>query len=386
MSTGRVIVFLTVVLSVWAAMHLYVFWRLSSVPWLAAHVSRRQLLLAAVALWASYPLARVLQAQGWATVGQPLEWVSANWIGVLFLLLSVLLVNEVLTLGGWLLPAGTPKLRGWAAVLGLLLAVVALVQGQRPPVWRDYEVALAGLPAERDGLVLVAVSDLHLGTLLGERWLRPLVERVNARHPDLVLVVGDLVDGDAGQVEGLVPTLARLQAPLGVWGVTGNHEYYAGLERSVTLFKTAGISLLRDRWTELAPGLILAGVDDLTARRQFGQGDHFVEKTLAGRPPGATILLSHSPTATAAAAGVGLTLSGHTHNGQLWPFNYLVGLQFPLVGGRYAVGETAVLVSRGAGTWGPRMRLWRPGEILRITLRRAATPASQPATSTDSGR
>ena len=96
-----------------------------------------------------------------------------------------------------------------------------------------------------------------------------------------------------------------------------------------------------------------------------------VEQTLANRPPGAVILLSHSPLLAdvAATAGAGLMLSGHTHNGQIWPFGYLVRLSYPLLGGRYEVGGMPVIVCCGTGTWGPRMRLWRPGEILRITLR-----------------
>jgi hypothetical protein len=128
---------------------------------------------------------------------------------------------------------------------------------------------------------------------------------------------------------------------------------------------------LRDRAAALAPGLVLAGVDDLGARRQFGGGEQAIERALAGRPPGAVVLLSHSPAQvkTAASLGVGLMLCGHTHNGQIWPFNYLVRLSNPLVGGRYEVGGMTVIVGRGTGTWGPRMRLWQPGEILLITLR-----------------
>jgi predicted MPP superfamily phosphohydrolase len=214
-----------------------------------------------------------------------------------------------------------------------------------------------------------------------------LISRVDALKPDVVVIVGDLVDGEVGRLEPLLPVLQTLRAPLGVWAVTGNHEYYAGLGRSVQLLKDAGYTVLQDRWAEVAPGLVLAGVDDLTARRQFGRTDRPIEQALAraataelaraaaaglaGRPPGATILLSHSPlqVGTAAAAGVGLMLSGHTHDGQIWPFGYLVKLSYRLLGGRYEVGGMPVIVCRGTGTWGPRMRLWRPNEILRIRLK-----------------
>jgi uncharacterized protein len=232
-------------------------------------------------------------------------------------------------------------------------------------------VQLAGLPPERDGLVLVELSDLHLGTLINHNWMTRLVERVNELHPDLVVLVGDIVDGNVGRAEALRPVLSQLRAPLGVWAVTGNHEYYAGVEPCVRLFQDAGYTVLRDRPAQVVPGLVLAGVDDLTAKRQLKLDGKPMEKALALRPPGATILLSHSPwqADVAARLGAGLMLSGHTHNGQLWPFSALVRLRYPLIGGRYEVNGMPVIVCRGTGTWGPRMRLWLPGEIVRVKLR-----------------
>jgi predicted MPP superfamily phosphohydrolase len=296
---------------------------------------------------------------------------GATWIGVLFLLFAALFVADLITLGGWLVPNLAPRIRGWAVLAVGALSVVGLVQGLRPPVLREYEVQLAGLPPERDGLVLVAVSDLHLGTLINRDWMTRLIQRVNDLRPDLVVVVGDVVDGNIRRVEALRPVLATLRAPLGVWAVTGNHEYYAGVEQCVRLLQDAGYTVLRDSWAEVAPGLVMAGVDDLTARRQFGRKGQPVEQALAKQPPGATILLSHSPWQgdVAARLGAGLMLSGHTHNGQIWPFSYLVQLRYPLLGGRYEIGGMPVIVGRGTGTWGPRMRLWQPGEIVRIKLR-----------------
>ena len=141
----------------------------------------------------------------------------------------------------------------------------------------------------------------------------------------------------------------------------------------MSLFQEAGFNVLRDRWAEAAPGLVIAGVDDLTARRQFKLDGRPVEQALTNRPAGAVILLSHTPWAADVAAqrGAGLMLSGHTHDGQLWPFRYLVRLRYPLMGGRYEVGGMSVIVCRGTGTWGPRMRLWQPAEIVRIRLRSA---------------
>jgi predicted MPP superfamily phosphohydrolase len=371
MNGWRFVIFITLVLTVWGLMHWYVFWRLGTIPWVAAHCSIKGLVLAALGLGLSYPLARMLNAWNLEAVGVPLEFAAAVWIGVLFLMLAALLVVDLVTVGGLLFAPVVPQLRGDAVLVAGMFSVIAIVQGLRAPVVRDYEVRLAGLPPERDGLNLVAISDLHLGTLKGNRWLTKLLDRVNDLKPDLMVIVGDLVDGNVRHVETLLPTLKQLRSPFGVWAVTGNHEYYAGLEQSVKLLEAAGYHLLRDRWEEVAPGLIIAGVDDLTAREQFGQRDGAVEKALINRPAGATILLSHSPLESnpAAAAGANLMLSGHTHAGQIWPFNFLVRIKYPLLVGRYEVDGMTLIVCRGTGTWGPPMRLWRPSEILRIKLR-----------------
>lgn len=363
--------FLIAVLGIWALMHVYVFWRLASIPWVAGHVSHVVLAIVGFVLWSSYVLARVLDSRGLQAVSWPLEYLAANWIGVLFLLFCAALVVDVLTLGGWLWTRKVSMFRSLGVAIALFLALVAFVQANRTPVLRRYEVQMPGLPSERDGTVLVAVSDLHLGNLLGRGWLMRLIQQVNEQKPDLVAVVGDVVDGNVGRVEPLGEVLKTLKAPLGVWAVTGNHEFYAGLDRSVQLFEDAGFRVLRDESAEVAPGLVMAGVDDLTARQQFGRADNAIQKALANRPPGATILLSHTPwqAETAGAAGANLMLSGHTHQGQIWPFTYLVGLRYPLLAGRYDLSGISAIVCRGTGTWGPRMRLWHPSEILVVTLR-----------------
>jgi uncharacterized protein len=365
------IIFITIVLLVWTAMHSYVFWRVSTVPWVATRVSRRTILITAAILWLSYPLSRFLEGRAPDWFVFPLEWLAANWVGFLFLQLSILLVADLVTLGGFVFRERAGHIRGVASVLALALGLFAVVQGHRKPGVTDYQVELSGLPAELDGTVLISLSDTHLGTLIRKAWLERLVSQVNALEPDVVVAVGDIVDGDADRVQHLAPVLRRLRPPLGIWTVTGNHEYYAGVRECIEFFEASGMRVLRNESAEAAPGLVFAGVDDLTAKRQFGGTGNGMAETLSGRPEGATVLLSHTPwkAEEAAAAGAGLMISGHTHNGQIWPFTYFVRLRYPLVSGLYEVGDMKVIVGRGAGTWGPRMRLWKRGEILRITLR-----------------
>ena len=370
--------FIAVFLSVWSMLHAYVGWRLSGVPWIAARLGARPLALALILLGLVYPVARILASRGLNGIAQPLEFVGALWVGMLFLLFAAVLATDVVTLGGWLWPRFAPVLRGWTALAALALAGIALVQGLRPPVVREHEVALPGLPAERDGLTLVVLSDLHLGALIGERWLAARIEQVDALRPDAIVIAGDLVDFDLDGALSLQTTLSRLHAPLGVWAALGNHDAYAGADRVVTFAESAGVQVLRNRSTELVPGLRLAGVDDPAQIHFSGTAippDRNLSRALAGPHTGATILIAHTPDAdlaeSAAQAGVGLMLSGHTHGGQIWPFGHLVHLRFPLFAGRYEVRGMAVLVGRGAGTWGPRMRLWHRGEILRVRLHAA---------------
>jgi predicted MPP superfamily phosphohydrolase len=363
-------VFGIILLSVVTVMHVYVFWRADSVPFLKRKISRKFLIGAGIALWSVFFLGRYLGHGGTGTLAATLEFLGMNWMAVVFLLTVSLLAVELITLGGVLLQRSAPTLRGFALVAGGVLSVIALVQGMRPPVVQSYDVHLDGLPQEMNGTVLVAMSDLHIGTMLGKQWLEARVDQVQAERPDLVVLLGDIFEGHGPPQEELFTVLDRLSAPLGVWAVLGNHEFHGRHDTGTPLVNYDGIQVLNNTWAEVQPSLVLAGVDDLTANHRSGMGGDPISKALTGRPPGATVLLSHTPWQAdkAARAGAGLMLSGHTHGGQIWPFSYLVKYFYPLLGGRYEVDGMTVIVCRGTGTWGPRMRLWRPGEILRVTL------------------
>jgi uncharacterized protein len=367
---GRIVAFLVAVLSVWTLMHLYVLSRLWNLPPTPSPAWRTGLIVAAAAGWVAFPIAMWLSRSMGRAVA-PLEFAATTWIGVLFLLLVCLLTADLVTGFGWLATGWWRQARTVAVAAAGVFSVVALVQGLRAPEIQEHVVTVKGLRAEYDGLRIAQLSDLHVGPFLKSRWVEERVAQVEALRPDLVLVTGDLVEQDAALAEPAVPPFRRLRPRLGVWGVTGNHEYYAGFERSLQAFESAGIQLIRDSAVEIGPGLILAGVDDLSARRQFGLDGQPVDRALVGRPPGATIYMSHSPweVERAAELGVNLMLSGHTHAGQIWPFIYLVRLAYPYASGRYDVNGMTLVVSRGTGFWGPPMRLFRRSEIAAITLR-----------------
>lgn len=362
--------FFIALISIYTLMHIYVFWRIATIPFVNRYVPRVWLILAGVCLWALFFLVRFIGRNGTGTAITVLEFFGMNWIAVVFLIFVSLLAIDLVTGFGFFLPRIAPSLRGWAMVAAGLLSAIALFQGMRAPVVENYDVFISGLPGEMDGRVIVAMSDLHAGRLRGKSWLAARVAQVQKERPDLVVLLGDFFEGHDRPQEELLTVMKQLSAPLGVWAVPGNHESHRGSDMVMSWIAKEGIGVLINRWIEIRPGFVLAGVEDLTDRYRSGTKGDIVKKVLKGRPPGVTVFLSHTPWQAKKAAkdGVGLMLSGHTHGGQIWPFSYITRRFYPLLSGQYEVDGMTVIVCRGTGTWGPLMRLWQPGEISRITL------------------
>ncbi|TFG75530.1 MAG: metallophosphoesterase [Chrysiogenales bacterium] len=346
----------------------YVLWRVSSIPRFRK-IPRPAFLFAALFLALLLFLGRFLghDASGsWATL---FEFLSMTLVGSLFLVFTCLFPVDLLLGFGRFFPRRAAQIRGWAMFAGCLLALLALFQGLRPPVVVRYEVRLPGLPQTLDGTRLAAISDLHLGALIGPKWLQARVSQVQALKPDMILVLGDIFEGHGTSTADFFPALRRLQAPLGVWAVDGNHGSHGSPSGSAAEPAESPLRTLRDDQVQPAPGLFLAGRGHLSR--------HDRQQTVPEWNPngkhaiGALILMAHVPAAakSAARAGVGLMLSGHTHGGQIWPLSIATRMVNPLLAGRYEIEGMTVLVSRGTGTWGPRMRLWPPGEIMVVTLR-----------------
>jgi predicted MPP superfamily phosphohydrolase len=262
-----------------------------------------------------------------------------------------------------------------ATLIGSAGLAVAGVREAREIETPTIEVRLAKLSPELSGYRIVQLSDVHLGPVLDRPFLAELVARTNALRPDLVAITGDLVDAS---VEVLGPELAPLRdlrARDGVVFVTGNHEYYFGADEWCAHLRSIGVRVLVNERVAIggANGFDLAGITDPTGARALAGHAPDLERALAGRDASrALVLLAHQPRQIAATKGrgVGLQLSGHTHGGQLWPFGLLVGLFQPYVAGLHLhEGETWIYVSRGAGFWGPPMRVGNPAEIATIVLR-----------------
>lgn len=239
------------------------------------------------------------------------------------------------------------------------------------------EIPLAKLPPALDGFTIVQLTDLHVGVTIDREFVQRVVDRSNALAPDLIVLTGDLVDGKVAQLGEEAAPLGELRARHGVFAVTGNHEYYSGADEWIAELTRLGVRVLRNERVAIergGHGFELAGIDDHSAHRWPGHGPD-LETALAGRDPSrALVLLAHQPrqVRSAAAAGVDLQLSGHTHGGQVWPWHYIVRVQQGgLLAGRYQIGDTQLYVSRGCGYFGPPVRLAAPLEITRIVLRAA---------------
>ncbi|WP_045743918.1 metallophosphoesterase [Actinoplanes rectilineatus] len=236
------------------------------------------------------------------------------------------------------------------------------------PSVKRLTVPLARLPRAAHGLRIAVVSDVHLGPVLGAGFCRRVVDTINGTQPDLIAVVGDLIDGDVETLAGSVEPLRGLQSRLGTFFVTGNHEYHSGVEPWVAKVRELGMQPLRNTRAEL-PYLDLAGVDDV-AGESDGGGPDFAAALDDRDPSRALVLLAHQPVVIhdAVTHGVDLQLSGHTHGGQLWPGNYIAAAANPTNAGLEAYGDTQLYVSRGAGAWGPPVRVGAPSDITVVEL------------------
>jgi predicted MPP superfamily phosphohydrolase len=241
-------------------------------------------------------------------------------------------------------------------------------QALGPPRLKRVTVPLAKLDPRSHGFRIAVVSDIHLGPISGRAHTRRIVDTINRAEPDLVAIVGDLVDGSVAELGPAAEPLARLRARHGSFFVTGNHEYFGDAQEWVDHVRSLGVHPLQNERLEVG-GFDLAGVNDVEGESE-GQGPDF-ERAVGDRDPArACVLLAHQPVQIhdAVRHKVDLQLSGHTHGGQMWPVHLLAGLENPTVAGLERYGDTQLYVTRGAGFWGPPVRVGAPPDITVVTL------------------
>ncbi|MDY6842704.1 MAG: metallophosphoesterase [Thermodesulfobacteriota bacterium] len=228
------------------------------------------------------------------------------------------------------------------------------------------------LPKNLDKLVIAQISDLHLGILVREKRLENVITIMQNINPDIIVSTGDLVDENVDSMQGLTKLFKAINPRFGKYAVTGNHEFYAGIELSEKFTKDSEFVLLRNQYMNVSDLMNIVGIDDPTAKF-FGENKGQDIPTLLSycNPDLFTLLLYHQPRhfeTTTSLLPIDLQLSGHTHGGQLFPFIHLTRIVYPMAKGFYEANGTKLYVSRGTGTWGPPLRFLSPPEIVVITL------------------
>jgi len=345
-------IFLTVFVLLYLLLNYYVFYRLGGMLGLA----RKYALWFAIAGTLSFPLAQMAERYLENVLSRTLYTLASAWMGVFFLLFAALLIYEAVRLI-WPLP---PMTAGLVIIFIVSLLTLGAVINDLFLYERQVEIPLANLEKE---VRIVQLSDLHIGTIKDKAFLQRVVKRTNAAKPDLVVITGDLVDGSAPLHHGMFDALNGLEAP--AYFVTGNHEEYEGVEHVSEILNETKVTILQDEMIK-TNGLQLAGVGYAHDKERLRK----VLPTLNLDPTRPIVLLYHVPEGMdqARTNNVALMLSGHTHDGQIWPFSLLVRMAFPHIKGLYEKDGMYHYVSPGVGTWGPPMRLGSRNEIVVLRL------------------
>ncbi|MCL2829833.1 MAG: metallophosphoesterase [Betaproteobacteria bacterium] len=340
----------------------------------------------------AYLLARMLEGNAWPE--RLIALIGSLWISLALYSIILLFAVDVFRLLNrsfhWLpqLNSGMPAVRyavcAAIAAGALTISVIGWINTATPVV-REVELSLSTPPGsalEGRTLKIAALSDIHLGRMVSAGYFSGLIDLIEPQHPDLLLFLGDVLDDHHGLDEKAMRAgLQRMNPPLGIWGILGNHEYISGeAEKSIGILERSGIRILRDQWAAPGGELLLVGRDDRSKERFTGRTRAALPEILATVPEGTRrlpmILLDHQPLhlEEAEAAGAALQLSGHTHGGQLFPINFIVSAIYENAHGHSQRGMTHYWVTSGAGTWGPRVRTAGRPEILLIKIKFDALP------------
>ena len=332
----------------------------------------------------SYPVGRILERVWQSWLSDLFTWVGVFWLAAMLYFFLIVLVVDIISLIGWIIPSlpaflihPTAELKAIYLYASMGLVGLTLILGHinaLNPRIRNIEIQTGKKAVGQKEVTIVMASDIHLGTIIGPRRVEKLVNTINSLKPDIVLLAGDVVDEDLKPVirQNLGESLRKISAPLGVYGIMGNHEYIGGAEAAAKYLQEHGIIMLRDKVVNIKGMFYLAGREDRSSNSFAGRKRLTLDSLLSGldrsRP---IVLMDHQPfkLEEAEKQHVTLQLSGHTHNGQLWPLNYIIDAIYELGMGYKKIGDTHFYVSPGYGSWGPPVRTGHRPEIALIKLK-----------------
>lgn len=333
--------------------------------------------------WA-YPVGRFMERVWQSWVSDIFTWVGAFWFaGLLYFFLIVVLI-DLISLMGWIFPSLPSFLTHPTAELKMiyfytaigfvgLLVLIGHINATHPSI-RHIDIQTGTPSTHSKEVTIVMASDIHLGTIIGPRRVNKLVNTINGLKPDLILFAGDVVDEDLAPVirQNLGDSLRKLIAPMGIYAITGNHEFIGGADAACKYLEQHGITMLRDKVVNINGMFYVAGREDRSVNSHAGHKRLPLENLLTGldrRLP--IILMDHQPFKLdeAVKENITLQLSGHTHDGQLWPLNYITQAMFEISMGYKKIGNTHFYVSPGFGSWGPPVRIGHRPEIAFIKMK-----------------
>jgi len=366
------ILFLLTFFCLYGGINFYFFFRARSILHFSG-LLQGIILLFIILLILAPVIVRTLETMGYEHLARLVACIGYIWMALVFLFFFWSVSLELIRIVHKLIvpETGTLTLKtvtfGLSAFLAAALVIYGYIDAQHIRV-KNLQITTDHVLPGDGRLRLVQISDVHVGIIIRNRRLSPLLELIRESRPDILISTGDLLDGELNNIMDDAKRFAAIKAPYGKFAILGNHEYYAGLRESMEFTREAGFELLRDDVTSAA-GITIFGEDDVTGHRSgLTKKTEAFQKALAEKHDGFVLLLKHQPYIDKR-ANFDLQISGHTHAGQLFPFSIVTRLFFPKHYGRYELAPGKLLyVSRGAGTWGPPVRVFAPPEITVIDL------------------
>jgi len=333
-------------------------------------------------LTVSYIIARFMERIWLSLVSDVFTWIGSFWLAAFFYLLLIVIAIDLIRLLDYIIPfipdsaksLEFRKIVFWASVGVVSLLLLAGFINALIPRVKTLEITADKKVEGMKELNIAFASDIHLGTLIGPRRTNKIIQKINGLNADLILLGGDIVDEDLGPVirNNLGDSLKKLSAPLGVFGITGNHEYIGGAEPAVKYLEAHGVKMIRDTAIKIDNKFYILGREDRDMRNFAGTKRKEIQSLMQEIDHTfPIIMLDHQPFELDIKEenGIDLTLSGHTHHGQMWPLNYITKAIYEVSWGYKKKGNTHVYVSSGVGGWGPPVRIGNRPEIVLVNVK-----------------
>lgn len=380
MKLQQAIIFFGIVFTIYGLINYYIFRRVTSI---VPDNYRQLFTIIFLFIVISYIAGRFLENYWVWYVSDFLVWVGSFWIAIMFYTLLCLVVIDFFRLINLILPffpnvitENPERARKFTALIVAIIVFVTVVGGflnTRLITTKRYNINLEKSAGKLNSLTIVMASDLHLGTINGKSFAYRLVDKINKLKPDIVLLAGDIIDEDIKPVlrDNVGEALLELKAKYGVYGITGNHEYIGGVKEAVDYLAAHNIVMIRDSFINIDNSFYVVGREDRDSRRFADYNRKSLKTIMEGVDKSLpVIMMDHQPynLNEARENEVDLQLSGHTHNGQIWPFNYIVGKIYEHPWGYRLIRKTHYIVSCGVGGWGPPVRTGSGPEIIKIKL------------------